>query len=115
MGEQEEAARRAASADCRQTYQQSIDTHGEIVKRGRESPLHVISLQNQNTILILLLKLSALCRQLEPPANGSLREALFDASIFFAAKRHVWQRMNFLFIRTVLIAMIIQHGCFAEP
>ena len=35
-----------------------------------------------------------------------------DASIFFAAKRQVWQRMNVSFIRTTLIAMIIwQNNC----
>jgi len=44
-----------------------FDAHGEIVKRGWDSPLHVQSYKNGNfsKFPFLLLKLSTLCRQLE--------------------------------------------------
>ena len=52
------------------------DSHGEIVKRGRESPLHVQSMQKWELFRkfpFLRLKLSTLCRQLEPGLRKSRR------------------------------------------
>ena len=47
---------------------QRLDTHGVIVKRGRESPLHVQSAQKRELFRkfpFLPLKLSTLCQQLK--------------------------------------------------
>ncbi len=64
------------------------DSHGEIVKRGRESPLHVQSMQKWELFRkfpFLRLKLSTLCRQLEARrfqiAGPCLYGAVFHSTV----------------------------------
>ena len=64
------------------------DSHGEIVKRGRESPLHVQSMQKWvlfRKFPFLRLKLSTLCRQLETRrfqiAGPCLYGAVFHSTV----------------------------------